>query len=61
MSDIEDVRRRAGQHIADGAVTDGYKADRARVVQILEKEEEHAEDLVFLLGRLADAGSSGLS
>jgi bacterioferritin len=35
LSDIEDVRRRARQHISEGAVTDGYKADRGRVISVL--------------------------
>lgn len=35
LSDIEDIRRRARQHIAEGAVTDGYRADRGRVIEVL--------------------------
>jgi bacterioferritin len=35
LDDIEGVRRRARLHIAEGAVTDGYKADRQRVIGVL--------------------------
>jgi hypothetical protein len=48
--------------ISEGAVTDGYKANRGRVVsvptarrlieRILEKEAEHAEDQTSLLSRV---------
>ena len=30
LSDITEIRRRARQHIEDGAVTPGYKGDRNR-------------------------------
>lgn len=33
--DISAIRERARQHMRDGAVTDGYKADRETVIQIL--------------------------
>lgn len=35
LSDIETLRRRAREHIAQGAVTPGYRADREVVVRLL--------------------------
>jgi bacterioferritin len=35
LTDIQELRRRARQHIEDGAVTPGYGADRETVVRIL--------------------------
>ncbi len=35
LNDIEGIRRRAREHIAEGAVTSGYHADRARVIKVL--------------------------
>jgi bacterioferritin len=35
LSDIETLRRRAREHIAQGAVTPGYNADRDTVVKLL--------------------------
>ena len=35
LSDIEEIRRRARQHMERGAVTEGYQADRETVVRIL--------------------------
>jgi bacterioferritin len=35
LSDIVEIRNRARQHIEEGAVTDGYKADRGTVLKIL--------------------------
>jgi bacterioferritin len=35
LSDIETLRRRAREHIAQGAVTPGYHADRETVVKLL--------------------------
>ena len=49
LSDIETLRRRAREHIAQGAITPGYHADREVVEEILAKEEEHADDLASLL------------
>jgi bacterioferritin len=65
LSDIQTLRRRAREHIAQGAVTPGYHADRDVVLiaylgdadptsrrlmeEILAKEEEHADDLANLL------------
>ncbi len=35
LSDIQELRRRARQHIHDGAVTEGYQADRGKVISVL--------------------------
>jgi bacterioferritin len=35
LTDVEELRRRARQHIEDGAVTSSYGADRATVTRIL--------------------------
>jgi len=35
LSDVQELRRRARQHIEDGAVTPGYTADRDKVIAIL--------------------------
>jgi bacterioferritin len=35
VSDIQEIRRRARQHIEEGAVTPGYGADRATVIALL--------------------------
>ena len=35
LSDIQELRRRAREHMERGAVTNGYKADRDVVIQIL--------------------------
>ena len=34
VSDIKQLRERARKHIDKGAVTDGYKADRKRVIDV---------------------------
>jgi bacterioferritin len=34
-ADLEDIRRRARNKIDDGAITDGYKADRHKVIDVL--------------------------
>ena len=34
-ADIEDIRRRAQNHMENGAVTDAYKADRKKVIDVL--------------------------
>src|SRR6266550_5918809 len=47
VSDIEEIRRRARQHIEDGAVTEGYRADRETVVRVL--NEALATELVCVL------------
>jgi bacterioferritin len=35
LADIKDIRRRAREHIEEGAVTAGYKADRKAVIRLL--------------------------
>jgi hypothetical protein len=35
LTDIQTLRERARQHIENGAVTEGYKADRETAVKIL--------------------------
>jgi bacterioferritin len=47
LSDVEELRRRARQHIGDGAVTAGYGADREKVVAIL--NEALATEIVCVL------------
>ncbi len=46
-SDIENIRRRAREHMEQGAVTDGYRADRETVIEIL--NEALATELVCVL------------
>ena len=38
LSDIQTLRKRARQHIEEGAVTSGYAAERATVVKLLNGE-----------------------
>ena len=47
LSDIQELRRRARRHIEQGAVTEGYKADRGTVVQLL--NEALATEIVCVL------------
>ena len=47
LSDIEELRRRARQHVMEGAVTSGYRADRERVIKIL--NEALATEIVCVL------------
>ncbi len=47
LSDIKEIRRRARQHIEDGAVTPGYGADRHKVIAIL--NEALATEIVCVL------------
>jgi bacterioferritin len=47
VSDIAAIRKRARQHIADGAVTQSYGADRSRVLQLL--NEALATEIVCVL------------
>ncbi|NKF22296.1 ferritin-like domain-containing protein [Solimonas marina] len=47
VADIENIRRRARQHIYNGAVTEGYKADRKTVIKIL--NEALATEIVCTL------------
>jgi bacterioferritin len=47
LSDIAEIRRRARQHIADGAVTPNYAADRDTVLRLL--NEALATEIVCVL------------
>jgi bacterioferritin len=47
LSDIKTLRERARRHIENGAVTEGYKADREKVVKIL--NEALATEIVCVL------------
>src|SRR3989344_3165779 len=47
LTDIKTIRARARKHIADGAVTAGYRADRAKVVKLL--NEALATEIVCVL------------
>ena len=47
VSDIEEIRRRARQHMEKGAVTEGYRADREAVIRLL--NEALATEIVCVL------------
>src|SRR6202166_1244371 len=47
LTDIREIRRRARQHIENGAVTDGYKGDRKVVLRVL--NEALATEIVCVL------------
>ncbi len=47
LSDITEIRRRARQHIEEGAVTDAYKGDRTVVLRVL--NEALATEIVCVL------------
>jgi bacterioferritin len=47
LSDIKEIRRRARKHIDEGAVTQGYQADRETVIKIL--NEALATEIVCVL------------
>lgn len=47
VSDIQEIRRRARQHIENGAVTDNYRADRETVIRVL--NEALATEIVCVL------------
>lgn len=47
LSDIKVLRERARQHIEDGAITAGYKAERATVIKLL--NEALATEIVCIL------------
>jgi bacterioferritin len=47
VSDIEEIRRRARQHIEKGAVTEGYRADRETVLEVL--NQSLATEIVCVL------------
>ncbi len=47
VSDVKKIRERARRRIEAGAVTEGYKADRERVIQVL--NDVLATELVCVL------------
>ena len=47
LTDVQELRRRARQHIESGAVTDGYRANRETVIKLL--NEALATELVCVL------------
>jgi len=47
LSDVQELRKRARQHIEEGAVTVGYKADREKVIAVL--NEALATEIVCVL------------
>src|SRR5881398_3891876 len=47
LTDVQELRRRARQHIEEGAVTEGYSADRNTVIKIL--NEALATEIVCVL------------
>jgi bacterioferritin len=47
ISDIQNIRRRARQHIENGAITEGYKGNRETVIKLL--NEALATELVCVL------------
>jgi bacterioferritin len=47
LSDIQEIRKRARQHMDKGAVTEGYKADRDTVLRLL--NEALATEIVCVL------------
>src|SRR5689334_24647406 len=47
LSDVKEIRQRARKHLEQGSVTDGYKADRTKVIAVL--NEVLATELVCVL------------
>jgi bacterioferritin len=47
LTDITEIRKRARQHMEQGPITTGYKADRAKVISVL--NEALATELVCVL------------
>src|SRR6185436_7733769 len=47
LTDVAELRRRARQHIEEGAVTDGYRGDRETVIKLL--NEALATEIVCVL------------
>ena len=47
LTDVQELRRRARQHIEEGAVTDAYRADRETVIKLL--NEALATEIVCTL------------
>src|SRR5688572_25090504 len=47
LSDVEELRRRARQHVEEGAVTEGYHGDRESIINLL--NDALATELVCVL------------
>src|SRR5438132_6209005 len=47
VTDVQEIRRRAREHVEKGAVTEGYKADRETVIKVL--NEALATEIVCVL------------
>src|SRR6266480_2538503 len=47
LTDIQELRRRAREHILNGAVTEGYRGDRETVVRVL--NEALATEIICVL------------
>lgn len=47
LTDVQEIRRRARQHIESGAVTEGYRGDRKTVIKLL--NEALATEIVCVL------------
>jgi len=47
LTDVKEIRRRARKHIEEGAVTEGYQADRETVIKLL--NEALATEIVCVL------------
>src|SRR6201997_1868821 len=47
LTDVQELRRRARKHIEEGAVTEGYEADRETVIKLL--NEALATEIVCVL------------
>src|SRR5438477_11554702 len=47
LTDVQELRRRARQHIEEGAVTEAYRADRETVIKLL--NEALATEIVCVL------------
>jgi bacterioferritin len=47
LTDVQELRRRARQHVEQGAVTEGYRADRDTVIKLL--NEALATEIVCVL------------
>ncbi|HKN87137.1 MAG TPA: ferritin-like domain-containing protein [Nitrospiraceae bacterium] len=47
LTDVQEIRKRARQHVEQGAVTEGYRADRETVIKLL--NEALATEIVCVL------------
>src|SRR6266478_2551280 len=64
LTDIKTLRERARKHIEQGAVTEGYSADRDTVVKILNEAQGHADLIaqrIVQLGGAPNLNPDGLS